>query len=515
MITPSAANGTQGDGRFLIDTNPAKTITSASTGGALIGGASNGPHATAQFSGTNFPVSVFLSTGQILPSQASNIAPGTVTIAIATSGVPSGYATNTAAIGASSGLACVVDQTNAYAPDNYEMAPYTVVDATHLQMTLNKPHQILATLAFGGLCGYGLEQTVDTANGIRQLFPVVGTTSATSLYYAPGKTPVVGAMNQTSGFLNLSATIASVTRSGNVVTVTTTGNLSANINGLTVTVAGVADSSYNGNYLATTTSGNSFTYAQTGANSSSTGGTVSLLTGGFAFYPMAEVLSVFDQATKSVDGQMTLAPNNVVWAANDPVEEPHYYEEYVTADIEFVGQSVPRPTVAVQAGLQYQQNNGPGLTGWSIQNAAPATNYLGYGGTHSVPDGAYQATGIWKRTMNLVAGEQAAFQISCNMHGCNNWNSGYNLFELQSSVGADVVAYSPTASSLSMTMRGAPYTFTPQALTAGTIDVGTLNVNLYVGPATAPTGSCTTIGWVFSQDGHATFCNGSNWITKI
>src|SRR5208283_2884050 len=103
---------------------------------------------------------------------------------IATSGVPSGYATNAAAIGASSGLACVIDQTSGYAPDNFEMAPYTVVDATHLQMTLNKPHQILATVSIGGLCGYGLEQTVDTANGIRQLFPVVGAYSTTGLYYA-------------------------------------------------------------------------------------------------------------------------------------------------------------------------------------------------------------------------------------------------------------------------------------------------------------------------------------------
>ena len=214
------------------------------------------------------------------------------------------------------------------------MAPYTVVDVTHLQMTLNKPHQILATLAFGGLCGYGLEQTVDTTNGIRQLFPVVGTTSATGLYYAAGTTPVVGVMNLTSGFLNVSATIASAARAGNMVTVTTSGNLPANVNGLTVTIAGVADSSYNGNYVVATTSTNSFTYVQNGANSSSTGGTITVLTSGFAFYPMAEVLSVFDQTTKSVDGQMTLAPNNVVWAANDPVEEPHYYQEYVSADME-------------------------------------------------------------------------------------------------------------------------------------------------------------------------------------
>jgi hypothetical protein len=191
---------------------------------------------------------------------------------------------------------------------------------------------------------------------------------------------------------------------------------------------------------------------------------------------MAEVLSVFDQAAKSVDGQMTLAPNNVAWAANDPVEEPHYYQEMVSADIEYVGQTVPRPSVEMRAGLQYQQNNGPGLTGWSIENAAPSSNYLGYGGTHGVPDGAYEATGIWNRTMNLTAGEDAVFAINCNMHGCGNWNSGYNLFELNSNVSVDLVSYSPTTSSLSIGLRGsAPYSFTPQAFTAGTINVGTLN----------------------------------------
>ena len=38
----------------------------------------------------------------------------------------------------------------------------------------------------------------------------------------------------------------------------------------------------------------------------------------------------------------------------------------------------------------------------------------------------------------------------------------------------------------------------------------------YVGPSTAPSGSCTVTGaWIFSQDGHATFCNGSTWVSKI
>jgi hypothetical protein len=36
------------------------------------------------------------------------------------------------------------------------------------------------------------------------------------------------------------------------------------------------------------------------------------------------------------------------------------------------------------------------------------------------------------------------------------------------------------------------------------------------GPATAPSGACTTAGqWVFSQDGHATVCLSSTWTTKI
>ncbi|GEM_PF-5207792 len=77
--------------------------------------------------------------------------------------------------------------------------------------------------------------------------------------------------------------------------------------------------------------------------------------------------------------------------------------------------------------------------------------------------------------MNLTAGEQAVFAIHCNLYGCGSWNSGYNLFELDSSVSADLVTYSPTASSLSITMRGTPYSFTPQAFTAGTINVGTLS----------------------------------------
>ncbi len=449
-VAVSSAPGTQGDGRFLIDKNPAKVLTA----GVVTGVGASGPHASAAFNGSAFPVSVFFQTAQSIPSQANNVAPGTVTVAIATSGVTAGFATNTAAAPQTSGVACVSDAINGANAQNYEMANYTVIDGTHLQMTLNKAHQLPATVAMGGLCGYGLEQTVDTASGIRQVFPVIGSYSATGLYYAGGATPIVGLMSHTSAYLNVNLNVASIARSGNVVTVTTAGNLPVDVNGLTLTVSGVTDSSYNGSYVVTTTGPNTLTYAQNGANSTSTGGTMSVLTGGYALYPMAEVLSVLDPATKTVDGQMTLAPNNVAWAANDAVEQPHYYQEKMSADLTFVGQTTPRPSSYTRAGMQYEGNNGPGLQGWTVTNITPATNYLGNGGTHTAPDWAYEAKGVWNRTMSLGAGEQSVFTVHCNSHGCGKWNSHYNLFELDSSVATDTVSFDPTTSALTMSLRG-------------------------------------------------------------
>jgi lysophospholipase L1-like esterase len=471
-LTPTQASGTQGEGRYLIDTNPAKVIT----GGSITATASwNSVAPAATFSGTSFPLSVFLETAQFVPSQVNNIAPGTVTVTIATSGVPSGFVTNTAALPNQSGVACVVDTPGGFSPENYEMAPYTVVDGTHLSMTFNKVHGNHSSIAVGGLCGYGLEQTIDTKNGIRQVFPVLGAYSTTGLYYAGGLSALVGQSGSTSAFLNLNLPITSLARSGNIVTVTTAGNLPMDVNGLSMTVSGVTDSSYNGTFTMTTTGSNTLTYPETGANSTSTGGNITLLTGGYALYPMAEVLSVYDSTTKSVDGRMTLAPNNVQWAANDTVEQPHYFQEDVGADITYVGQMTPRPTTDLRAGVQYEDNVGPGVKGWTVNNAAPASNYLGNGGTHTVPDSAYQATGPWRHTFEVQAGDESLLRVHCNSHACGKWNSYYSLFELDSGVGLDFVGYQPSTSTINLLMRGTNYVFSPLGFTAGTINATTVN----------------------------------------
>jgi lysophospholipase L1-like esterase len=269
------------------------------------------------------------------------------------------------------------------------------------------------------------------------------------------------------------------------VTLTTAGNLPVDVNGLTLNVAGVTDSSYNGTFSVATTAPNKLTYTQSGPNSSSAGGTLSLLTGGYALYPMAEVLSVMNPATHLVDGQMTLGPNTVAWGPNDPVEEPHYYQEKLGGDIEAISQTIPRPGTYQQAGMQYEGNNGPGLQGWLVNNATPASFYYGNGGTHAVPDAALLTRGPWKRTMIADAGEQSVFTIHCNLHGCGSWNSLYNLFELSSSVGTDTISFAPTTSVLNLNLRGAPYSFTPQGFTAGVINAGTVNATTLNGSIAA------------------------------
>jgi trimeric autotransporter adhesin len=484
-VTPTAGQGTQGEGRYLIDKNPAKVITA----GLLTSGTgevSNAPGAGATFSGTNFPVSVFLATAQTIPSQANNIAPGTVTVPIATSGVTAGFATNTAAVPSPSGVACVADQEYGNFPHNYEMANYTMVDGTHLQMTLNKVHRAGATIAFGGLCGYGLEQTVDTVGQIRQVFPVIGSYSPTGLYYGGGMAADVGVQGGTSAFINVTLPIAAIVRTNNVVTVTLAGDMPVDVNGLTMNVSGVADQSYNGSFIVTSTASNTLTYPETGANSTSTGGAVAELTGGYVLYPMAEVLGVFNATTKSVDGQLTLAANTVPWAANDSVEEPHYYQEEISGDTTYVGQTIPRTGTGVTAGIQYQGNVGPGAFGWTVSNSVPATDYIGNGGTHSPPHAAYEEIGVWQRTMEMQAGEESVFTISCNSRGCGRWNSNYNLFELENSTGgSDTVGFQPMTSTLQLNLRGAGYQFSPQGFTAGTINAGTVNATTLNGAVSA------------------------------
>ncbi len=484
QVAATTGAGTQGEGRFLIDKAPGKVLSAGVlTGGAA--GATGSVGATANFSGTSFPVSVFLQTVGVISAQPTDMAPGTVTVAIASSGVPAGFGTSTSVLPSPSGVVCVADTVTPSNPSNYEMAAYTVVDGTHVQLTLHKVHGSGATLAAGGLCGYGLEQTVDTQAGVRQVFPVIGSPSATSLFYAGGLVSMVGRSGMTSAYLNVNLPIATAVRSGGTVTLTTASATPQDLNGLTLNVSGAGDPSFNGSFAITQTGPGTLQYTQSGSDGSSSGGSATLVTGGFALYPMAEVLGVYNTATAAVDGKLLLAANTVPWAAGDPVEEPHYFQQAVGADIEFIGQTTPRGTQQMRAGVEYDGNNGPGLRGWTVTNASPATNYFGNGGTHAPPDTAFETRGVWSRIFEAQAGNDSVFDIHCNTRGCGRWDSGYSLFQLDSSAGVDAIGFQPQTSGLTFSLRGTFYSFTPQAMSAATLNATTVNATTLNGALSA------------------------------
>ncbi len=470
VVSPTRHAGTQGDGRYLIDKNPSKVISTGS-----IVGAAGDYLPFVQFSGTNFPVSTQLVTAAAATSQAGNLAPGTVTLPIATGGLASNYATSTAALPTTSGIACVADQGSF---PNFETAAFSVVDASHLKLTLNKVHRSGAVVAVGGLCGYGLEQTADTMGLVRQVFPVVGSPTANEVYYTAALTYTLGVNGgaSTGGFLTASSPIASATRSGNIVSLNLSQPLQYDMNGLSMTVSGMADATYNGTFTVTTTGSSSLTYVANGADGSSSGGTISFANGSYALYPMAEVLNVYNPASASVDGTFTLAANNVAWAAGDAVEQPHYYQQATYGDTEYVTQYVPRPTAYVSAGKQYAGQLGPGARGWQITNAVPANNYLGAGGTHQPPDTAYMATGVWRNSLEVDAGTEALLRVHCNIRACNRWDSAYALFAMDRTGGVeDFLFYYPQNSSAQWILGGTPYTFSPSGFTAGNITANALS----------------------------------------
>ncbi|HLI75531.1 MAG TPA: hypothetical protein VKV02_01200 [Acidobacteriaceae bacterium] len=464
MVNITASAGTQGDGRYLMDKSPSKVISAGA-----ITGASGDYLPIVNFSGTNFPVSKQLMTAAAATSQAGNLAPGTVTLPIVTTGLSGVYSTSTAALPSTTGVACVMDQGTF---PNFETATYSVVDASHLQLTLNKVHKSGAVISVGGLCGYGLEEVADTVGQVRQIFPVAGSPSPTQVYYASALTYVVGvnSATSTSAFLSASAAIASATRSGNAVTLNLAQQLPYDMNGLSMTVSGMADASYNGTFQVTTTGPYSLAYTANGADGSSSGGTVSFANGSYALYPMAEVLSVYDPGTGTVDGKFTLAANTVAWAAGDAVEEPHFYQQEVYGDTEYITQFLPRPTQYASAGKIYSGLLGPGARGWSITNSVPASSYVGGGGTHQLPDSAYVAAGPWKNSLEVDAGTEAVLRVHCNLQSCSRWDSGYSLFAMDRNGGVeDFLTYAPQSSSASWLLGGTSYTFSPAAFTAPTI----------------------------------------------
>jgi hypothetical protein len=163
-LNPTAGSGTQGAGRYLIDTTSGKTISAGTI--SNITNNTGGTPVTFTGSGTSWPVSTVNTT-----TTAAIPAPGSQTVTVAST---SGITTSTV---------LVVCDSSAY-----ETVIPSAVGSGNITATFAAPHASGAIVAAGGLSGYFLELTADTVSAattggtaLRQAFPVLYSTSSTSL----------------------------------------------------------------------------------------------------------------------------------------------------------------------------------------------------------------------------------------------------------------------------------------------------------------------------------------------
>ena len=333
--------GDQGEGRMAIDLSQASAggcagcSVKAGTGagnmivGQIIGGNSNIPTQLVAMPGTFSP-----STGIALTKSAIIASPGAGQPGVVSIGISVASGTF------SSGVACISDY------QAFEQVNLTAASATSVTASFRKPHVAGALLTQNGTCGWGLAMAADTqvvyGTTIRTLLPLLGSPDDTHTYINTFLGSGVMGLGSASVYNSLSSGVAATYSSAsNLVTVTgnfgfaypgvtATGDF-GNVNGTSLTVSGASDASYNGTFTVTVTSNTSFTYtpASAPANASVSGLTVVECNCSFTMYPRAEVLSVYNQGSKAVDGTLTLEPNSVAWASGDMIEEPHWHQPAV------------------------------------------------------------------------------------------------------------------------------------------------------------------------------------------
>lgn len=478
--TGGSGQGDQGEGRFAID------ISQASGGNV---GTVTGSGATAQ--GTGQITAVISASGQIpaqfiAPSGTFTPSTGLATltnnlIAPAGSGTPG---TQTIAITLTSGsfaagsTICIADS------GTQEQASVSAVGSGTITASFRRPHLAGALIAQGGTCGYLITLNADTANPsgtpYRMAIPMMGSLSSTNtyFYYSPGGydgfiTPGQGTAVPLSTAWNyythsVSAAYNSAT---NLVTVTGCCRFSTgqngiqgsggvgNINGESISISGATsatganDGNYNGSYLATVTGENSFTYTPTAAPTSSSLAslTFTFCNCTFTMYPGAEVLSVYNSTTKTVDGSLTLGANAVAWNVGDLVEEPHWYMPYVNDTHNNIGMWTPQFAGPYGRGYYYSGMVSGQLRGFQVNNDGTPSQYFGHGGNHVPPQTVFYTSGLWSTWATMLsAPESTLISVGCKASspagndGCTKWDAAYSILGLaNSNAGSSYLNFDP------------------------------------------------------------------------
>ena len=358
-ITPTNAGaneviaGTQGEGRWLIDTASGK-VTSL-TASAVTDGVQQLSSAYGYFS-------IVTAASGVSTSSAYGTLTSAVTVpsSAQTPGAESPLFSVTGTL--VPGVACVADQTQqsntVNGQGNFETINITVVSGGSITATFQRPHPVGAAIFQGGQCGNFAEILQDT-------FPSGsnwsnGETSGITAYPVRHPWPVLGSIDGTH---------------------------------LIVWTARAEGGGFWSTF------------------SASTGSQVVKLYGG------AEVYKVAGASNDTIDNQFTLAPNNVAWATSDPVEESHYPAQHVTGqtiNVSSFGEHHGFGRNLFYASYVTGAENSD--VGINVVNGAPLTNYnaFGLGGQWNLPVAAIYVQGPWSYALSINGGTALNAVIGLN-----------------------------------------------------------------------------------------------------
>jgi len=480
-ISDTDSQSRVGDNQWIEDWNAAHVIYSTTAGCLISAGNSQAlPLATVTLAGgACIPDSVVLLGTTAFPSIA-----GTVSVTIQTSGLPPGFSSSTSGFPAS-GMACVADDLTAggdsSAPDYFEQAAFTKTGTTTLSVTLQKPHPHPIILAYGGACGYDLIPDANVNGSVASIAASGTVAQSNHAVYSLSNVVSLGdyahtvPIRDTSGF-NLESSvnswtinISAISRASNVTTVTL-NTTTINSQGLTVTIAGVADASFNGTFTASQTGPNTFTYPNSGSDGSSSGGNASVNYAGYTLVPAAQILSAMNPATKKIDGNLTLYPNNVQWANNDPLVFPNHPHMQISGTSGYGGitRIQPNPNFSTPYadggnGVILLGHPGPTMNGYTVRfNVTNSNEYVGHGGNRGIPGAAYSIArqkGYYKYAAYWPLGDAGGLYFALNSfaveHGVADFRAASNVLctEFAGDL-ADCLSYNPNTRSYNVNNGG-------------------------------------------------------------
>jgi hypothetical protein len=474
--TAVTGSGTQGVGRYLIDT--AKSAT-AGTITNITGGLGAGSAITIN---TTVPVSNAWGT------LATTINTPLIT-------VPPFTASQTFNINITSGefttgtLVC-------FAGTFHECAIPTAVGTSSggvqsVTIALRKPHNSGTYIFQGGMAGYGLEATAYDQTGsqtLRYLFDVVGSTGANTiqvLQWQAGPAHVVSLSAQIYQFFNIATGMSSsgTTVSGIYNASGSTLWVPTQYHGAII-ISGASDSALNGACTGLTWSSNTaFSCSMTGlsgSHSSTTAASAVLGVNGnplssFKLWPMAEVLDVQNEAATppAVDGTLQLEPNVIAFAPGDTLEETHH--QSALFGVASLHSNVYNP-FAFGSALNVAVN-GPGAQGGAMSATSNSVLNLGNGQSDSyyargggvmTPPNAINIQGAYHIGIDFGEGpssQQPLVQVLPTSAQNNDPNYTYYAWQLYDKTSSTYLAMTPNSGNTtfntpgSATWQAASHTF--------------------------------------------------------